>query len=179
MSEFKSVAMVRHRVDSVWETTRDALPHLVPYFDDVDQIVVERRTEQPDGRIEIVNRWRAKAAIPSSLSAIVRPEMLAWTDRALWDSRDRTCRFRIDTIFLPDRVRCSGTSRYEEAMGGRGTRVTFHGNLEVSARQLPGVPSVLEGVIARGIEAFVTAMIPGNLRKITEGVARHLDARGG
>src|SRR4051812_30278992 len=120
MSEFKSLAMAKHPLESVWSTTRDSLPSVAPYLDDIERVVVESRTEHPDGTIAIVNQWQAKAAIPAALAAVIKPEMLAWTDHAVWDPRDHVCRFRIETRFFPDRVRCSGTTRYEAAMGGRG-----------------------------------------------------------
>jgi hypothetical protein len=104
--------------------------------------------------------------------------MLSWTDHAVWVPSEHVCRFRIETRFFPDRVRCTGTTRYEAAMGGRGTRVSFHGELTVSAKGLPGVPAFLEDTVAKGIETFVVALIPNNLRKVVEGVGRYLDAGG-
>jgi hypothetical protein len=174
VSEFKSLAMAKHPRDRVWSATRDALPGVVPYLDDVESIVVASRTEGPDGTVAIVNEWRAKASIPAALASVIKPEMLAWTDHAVWDPREHVCRFRVETRFFPDRVRCSGATRYEPAMGGRGTRVSFSGTIEVSPRGLPGVPAFLEATVAKGIEAFVAALIPQNLRKVVEGVEAYL-----
>ena len=38
-----------------------------------------------------------------------------------------------------DRVDCVGVTRYEEAMGGRGTRIVLEGELDVATGKLPGV----------------------------------------
>jgi hypothetical protein len=176
MTDFKSLVMAKHPRDRVWSATRDARPSVVPYLDDIERIVVESRTEGADGTISIVNQWRAKAKIPPALAAVIKPEMLAWTDHAVWDPREHACRFRIETRFFPDRVRCSGTTSYEVAMGGRGTRVSFSGKIQVIAKGLPGVPAFLEETVSSGIEAFVAALIPGNLRKVVDGVAAYLTA---
>lgn len=178
MSTFKSLAMAKHPLERIWTTTRDSLAEVVAYLPDIDQVSVMSRSEGPDGTVSLVNRWKAKVSIPAALAGVIRPEMLMWTDYAEWDPREHVCRFRIETGFFPDRVQCSGVSRYEPAMGGRGTRVSFEGDFKVSAKGIPGVPALLEGTVSKGIEAFVSALIPGNLRKVVEGVERYLDARG-
>ncbi len=61
-------------------------------------------------------------------------------------------------------------------MGGRGARGSFDGELTVDTRGMPGLPSVLQGTVQKGIEAFVVALVPSNLRKVVDGVARFLDA---
>lgn len=178
MSAFRGMAMARQPVERVFATARDALPEVAKYLDDVERIVVVERAELPDGSVRLVNRWTARARIPAALSAVVRPEMLTWIDRATWDPHDHVCRFGIEMGFFPDRVRCTGASRYEPAMGGRGTRVSFEGELVVMATGLPGVPAFLEAAVSKGIEAFVSALIPGNLRKVVDGVVRYLDGMG-
>ncbi len=177
MSEFKSVAMAKHPRDRVWSVTRDALSEVVPYLDDIERVLVESRTEGTGGTVAIVNQWKAKAAIPTPLTSIIKPDMLCWTDRAVWDPRDHVCSFRIETRFFPDSVRCTGVTRYEVAMGGRGTRVSFRGSLEVSAKGLPGVPAFLEPTVSKGVETFVAALIPNNLRKVVDGVEAYLAAQ--
>ena len=175
MTAFKSVAMVRHPVEEVWKTLRDDLPSVVPYLDDVASITQEDRAEHPDGTVRLVNRWKASTAIPAAVKGVIKPEMLTWLDRAEWDPKLHVCSYKIETAFFADRVRCAGTSRYEPAMGGRGTRVTFEGEIHLSAKGLPGVPGFLEGTVAKGVEAFVAALIPNNLRKVVEGVGEYLE----
>ena len=105
MSEFKSLAIAKYLRADVWAAMRDALCDVAPHLGDIERIVVESREERADGTLYVVNRWHAKAPIPAALSSLIKPEMLAWTDHALWDPREHVCRFRIEPAFFPDRAR--------------------------------------------------------------------------
>jgi hypothetical protein len=170
MSEFRTLTMVRHPRAVVWETIRDRMPELGALLDNVREIRPESREEGPEGRTTVVNTWVGKAAIPAPLRKLVRPELLTWVDTAIWDPAVWECRWRIEPHFEPERTRCSGTTSYVEAMGGRGTRIVFEGSLDVDARGVKGVPSFLADRLSGGIEKFATGLIPGNFRKLAEAV---------
>ena len=168
MKTFKSIVVVKHPPALVWATIRDRLSELVPLLDDIEKITVVERKEEMDGTVRLVNLWKANPKIPAMLASVVKPSMLAWTDRAEWNPRTYQCKWRIEPQFFPDRTRCTGITSYETAMGGRGTRITFEGSLDVAAHSLAGVPSFLESTISKGIESFVTTLIPKNFRKLTD-----------
>jgi hypothetical protein len=104
--------------------------------------------------------------------------MLAWTDRAEYRPQSFECFWRMEPHFLPERIRCHGVTRYEDAMGGRGARITFEGDLALSLDNLPGVPSILESALKGGIETFVSALVPKNFRKLIDAVGQFLDSPG-
>jgi hypothetical protein len=104
--------------------------------------------------------------------------MLAWTDRAIWSAKAFECTWKIEPHFFADRVKSEGITRYEPAMGGRGTRVTFEGVLELSAANLPGVPAVFESAVLVGVETFLGVLIPKNFRKLIAAAAKVLDRNG-
>jgi hypothetical protein len=79
--------------------------------------------------------------------------------------------------FYPDRIKCCGVTHYEPAMAGRGTRITFLTNIELSVRDLPGVPAVLEDTVSKAIEFFVSVLVPQNFRKIAHAVGGLLDTK--
>lgn len=176
MKEFKSIVVVTHAPDPVWRTIRDRLPELARLLDDIEQVTVAERREQRDGTVELVNLWKAKPQIPSVLSSVVSPAMFAWTDRARWNPQTRECRWDIEPQFLSESTRCSGTTRYEAALGGRGTKITFAGGFEIAAHNLAGVPAFLDGTISKAIESFVTSLIPRNFRKLAQAAQTLLDA---
>lgn len=62
-------------------------------------------------------------------------------------------------------------------MGGRGTRITFVSNIELSTRDLPGVPAVLESAVSKAIEFFVTVLVPQNFRKVAHAIGGLLDTK--
>ena len=172
----RSISIVRHPLDAVWTAIRDHLPELVRYLDDIESVTVQSREELPDGTVRLVNLWRAKPKLPAIVANRIRPDMLAWTDRAEYRPATRECHWNLEPHFFSEHFRCPGLTRYEPAMGGRGTRVTFENDLQISLQRVPGVPSLLEGTLASGIESFVSALIPKNLRKLTDAAAKFLDA---
>jgi hypothetical protein len=157
MKPFKSTMVVHHPPSVVWATVRDHLPELVPYLPEVASVTTRSRVAAPGGVVLLVNHWVAKVAIPAGLASVVREDMLGWTDYAEWRDSTAVCTWRVEPGFHPDRVRCSGTARYEPAMGGRGTRVTFEGTLEI----VPG-GGLLGAPVARALESFISAVIPRN-----------------
>jgi hypothetical protein len=177
MKDFKSIVVVAHPLKLVWETIRDRLPELGLLLDDIENITVVDRREEADGSVFLVNIWKANPQIPSMLSSFLNPSMLVWTDRAEWKSRLHECRWRIEPHFLPDGIDCNGVTRYEPAMGDRGTRITFAGELDINGHKLKGVPSFLESTVEKGLESFLTSLIPKNFRKLTQAATTLLNER--
>ena len=166
MKTFKSVILVKHAPEIVWQTVRDRLPEMVPYLDDVKTIKQEYR-EQLDGSLKLTNIWQANIALPAKVQSILDANSLKWTDRAEWIDALDECQWTIEPHFFQDRVLCSGTTRFEPAIGGRGTRITFAGELSVDAKNVPGVPAFMEASATSTIESLITTVIPKNFRKIT------------
>ena len=71
--ELNADARIAFDRETVYKTYRDDLPQLVPYLPDIKRIVTESREEQTDNDVtllRLVNRWEAKAEIPSLLRGL-------------------------------------------------------------------------------------------------------------
>ena len=131
------------------------------------------RTEADDGSTVVTNIWQARPKLPALLAARLKPEMLRWTDRAVWSPREHTCSWRIDPHYFTGRIACQGSTRFEPAMGGRGTRLTFSSEFRLGQN---GKPSALEDVVLRGAESLLQGLIPKNFQKIVTALTAHLDS---
>jgi hypothetical protein len=174
MKTFKSIAMVKYPPALVWATIRDQLPELVPLLDDIEQITVVERADTPDGATRLVNLWKANLSIPPVLTTVIDPDTLAWTDRAEWRPRSFECHWRIEPQFLPEGTQYSGVTRYDSALGGRGTRITFEGQLDVPAGALAVSSPFVESALARGAESVAATLIPKNFQKLAQAVSAFL-----
>ena len=174
----KSVAIIKHPLDLVWRTIRDRLPEIAPLLDDIETVTSISRTTAADGAQHIVNVWKSRPHLPAIISSRLDPEMLAWTDRSIWPVKGFECTWKIEPHFMAERFKFEGSTRYEPALGGRGTRITFEGVLDIFAANLPGVPAVYEGAVLRGIESFLGALIPKNFNKLVHATAKILDRKG-
>ncbi|MBI1948667.1 MAG: hypothetical protein HYS27_23475 [Deltaproteobacteria bacterium] len=161
-----------------FHTYRDELQNLVPHLPNVRSIEVKESEDAPGGvasRTRKLNLWRAKADIPAAAQRLIKPEMLAWDDHALWDEADWTCEWRVVPHFFGDRIRCSGKNRY--LVDGEHTILQIRGDLTVDANGLPGVPRLIAGTVAAAIERFVVALLTPNLTSVSKGLEAYLRSK--
>lgn len=173
MKRFSTVAVLKHPRDQVYLAVRDRLPALADRIADIRAIETEQRLEHDDGRVDLVNTWRVDATVPAVLRKVIAQDQLAWTDRARWSQEDWACQWTIEPHLHPDRVRCSGTTSFAPAMGGRGTKLTFAGTFEVIG-QIPGLPALVQGPAATALETLVGGTIPRSFRRMVDVVKTDL-----
>lgn len=176
--EFRAVVVLKHPVDRVWQVMRDELEEAVARGEGIRELVVLERQAQAAGGVRVVSRWQAEVSVPVLAAPYVDEDMFRWLDEAVWLEGVHECRWSITTLHLPDRIDCRGRTRYEPALGGRGTRLTMEGTLHWDLRGYLNLPSPLEATVSRGIESFVSGMIPRNFRNVTQAVQRQLEAGG-
>jgi hypothetical protein len=176
MKDFKCVVMSKQSTERLWVTVRDQMPELAAMLDDIDRVTVIDRRKLQGGRIQLVNEWRAKPRFPISLESVIGSDTFVWLDHAEWIDASQQCQWRIEPEFLSGRIHCHGTTGYEPAMGGRGCKVTFQGQLHVDAGAVGGAGKLLERSLVSIVESVVTVMIPKNFRRIVEAAERRLQA---
>ena len=173
--EIEASARIRFPRELVFRTYRDRLPELLPYLPNVRGIQVVSRADEDGGAVtRLHNLWRARGEIPRPAQIVLKPDMLAWDDHAVWDERAFTTGWRIQTHAFRDHVRCSGTNTYTEEGGA--TVLRIRGQLDVKLERVPGVPAFLSRTIATLVEQAIVAMIRPNLLAVADGVGKLLAA---
>lgn len=162
--------MVKYPQEDVWAAVRDRLPEMVPYLDDVKSITQEYRLQNPDS-VELINIWQADIDLPAKVKSIIDVDKLKWTDSAEWIESKQQCLWVIEPHFFKGRIDCTGSTRFEPAIGGRGTRITFAGELGIDVSNIPGIPAFMEPAATKTVESLITTVIPKNFRKITDALA--------
>jgi hypothetical protein len=158
-----------------FRTYRDELPALVPYLPNVKSIEVKETEQAPGGvatRTRKLNLWRANVDVPSFAQSVLKPDMLAWDDHALWDEADWTCEWRVAPHFFADRIKCAGKNRY--IADGDGVILQIRGDLTIEAKGLPGVPRLLTNTVNAGVEKFIVALLTPNLTSVSKGLDAYL-----
>lgn len=174
--EFKTLALVKYPLPRVWQAMRDEMPRLSKHLDDIESITQTERTETPE-MISIVNVWQAKPKLPDIIARHVDTSKFSWTDYAQWDERKMLCRWRIEPKAFTTHFGSSGETRFEPAMGGRGTRITFTGQAEVKISVVSdGVRKILEDTVLKSAMNFVQGVISKNFRKMADALAKHLES---
>jgi hypothetical protein len=165
VKHFRTIHVVAQPADRLYCTVRDRLPEIADMLDDVDSVRVLKRSQDSGGRLSLVNEWRARIRFPAVLEGFVRPDSIGWIDRAEWHDGEHRCRWVIEPTFLPGQVHCRGNTRYEPAIGGRGVRVTFEGEIEITLGGAASVRGPLDQTLSGFVESIVTTLIPRNFRK--------------
>lgn len=175
MKTFKSIVLSKHPVEPLWLMLRDQMPALADSLDDIERVTVVERRQAAGGRVRLVNEWCAKPQLPIPLKPVIGSDSFIWLDHAEWIEAEKRCAWRIEPRFLPGRIQCHGSTQYAPAMGGRGARITFEGELDVTPGPKAGAVRLLEQSIMPIVESVVTVMIPRNFRRIVEAADRRLD----
>ena len=169
MKSFRSLAVLKRPNDELWAIMRDHLPKIAPGVADIEEVRELERSSNTDGAVHIVNRWQVRATMPQAIRTMLKLDELAWIDRNTWDEAAGVCTWSIEPCFLTEHIACAGTTSFASAMGGRGSRVTFEGSLQLKAGFLPlgGIEKLVTGFV----ESVATTIIPRNLRAVVEAAA--------
>jgi hypothetical protein len=177
MKDFRCLVGVRHPPQELAGAVRDLICQVGSSLEHVEQVATVTRVERPDGSTALVNEWRVNPTLPAALNGVVTRDMLGWLDHAEW-SRDLSgCEWRIEPFFMGKAIRCQGETRFESAMGGRGTRAIFEGRLDIDPSALALLQPAWRGPASAAVELLIGTIIPKNFRKTVEAVSGLLEAK--
>ncbi|HME28160.1 MAG TPA: hypothetical protein VKI44_43720 [Acetobacteraceae bacterium] len=170
MKNFRSVVVLKRPPQELSAVMRDHLVEFAGSIADIQEIRQIERTTGGDGTVHIVNQWRVRQQIPTAIRSMLKIGELGWIDRNSWNDATGTCCWTIEPSFFGDYIACSGQTTFTEAMAGRGSRVTFAGELDLKPGLLGSLGSV-EPLVSGFLETIVTTIIPRNLRAVVEAAA--------
>jgi len=160
--EIQADGLVHHPRELVFRTLRDRLGDIVAFMPNVTAIDPIDRVEEGPGRHSIVNVWHGEGAIPAVARRFIKPNMLQWTDRAVWDEAAWTCEWDQETAFFANRVGCSGRNHYVEVEPGV-TGIEIRGTFSLRLKGLAGLPGPLARRATPAVERFIVGLITPNL----------------
>ena len=170
MKTFKNIVVLKQPFQPVWQTMRDRLSELPPLVDDIESIrVIERQSD--NGKVRLLNEWRSTQSVPVFLRNSLGAAAIEWLDHNVWDDATSQCKWRIEPNVLRGHITCEGTTSFESAMAGRGTRVTIEGTFNLAPAAVRGLAGPFEQAVTSFVESIVSTMIPKNFRKILEAAA--------
>ncbi len=174
---FKTISIIKFPVGIAWNTMLHHLPDIAKDVDDLESITEIERINISEEIIKVVNIWEAKPKLPAIIMKHIQPDMLQWTDTATWKEKEKIIEWQIHSHHFHEEMQCKGTTVFENAMGGKGCRLTFSGSIEWKGKVLSFSMGMLDRTISKGIEGVLTQMIPSNFRKITEMMSKYIDKK--
>jgi len=177
MKTFRCLVGVRHPAPRVAAAVRDLMSEIAPSLEHVERICALTRAERADGGVALVNEWRVNPALPPALESLVAREKLGWLDHAEWAADLTSCNWRIEPHFMAEAIDCRGVTRFEPAMGGRGARVTFEGELDIDPAALSSIPVAWRAPASVAVEMLISTLIPRNFRRTIEMIDARLSEK--
>ncbi len=159
----RTIVVARVPCKVIWHVMRDRMEELASYLPDIERIESQSRETRGDGILKVVSLWRARPNLPPLIASNLKHEVLEWTDRADWREAELETHWQIEPHFLSRQTEYSGTTRFAEALGGKGTRLTF----EVDVMDLND---------SKGIGSIVTTIIQRNFRELVGAATRLAEA---
>lgn len=161
--QFSTVSIIKHPLELVWDAMQYRLPEIAVQVDDIAEIVGLEHLITETGHNKVINVWKAAPPLPDFLKNMVQPDMLTWTDSAEWNPDSRNCFWNIESHYFREKMICSGVTTYHPALGGKGCRLSFEGELKWHA-------GALNSIVMQGMDTVLGSLIPSNFRKLSAAV---------
>ena len=161
--DFKCTETVKYPLPLAWETLRDHLPEIAASQDDIKYVKVKKRDKKDPQAHHVISTWQADPPLPSFLKSFIKPDMLIWTDDAVWDNEKYICSFDIKTNYKVEDIHCIGNIKMEAVDKGKGTRIVYSGTLTIKKTAHSSI--FMTGFIITGIEAVASRLISHNFSK--------------
>jgi hypothetical protein len=175
LMEFECTDDVGHPGDDVLTLIRDDMPAIVPYLNDVEEIKVLEKKDEPGG-LRMVNFWRGSVSkAPSIVQKFLSPDLVTWHDHAFWPTGQRRAEWRLEPRVGGKLFECTGTTTVIAGKDEKSCRIQVRGKLNVYPERVPGVPRLLAGAIRSKIEGFIVSMIVPNMQTLAHGVQNYFD----
>ncbi|MCB9228584.1 MAG: hypothetical protein H6618_03145 [Deltaproteobacteria bacterium] len=167
------IDMIQASAMDVFLIVRDKLPELSRFLPNISEVKQISREEQPDGMQKIVNHWFADVELPSLIRAFLSKSLLSWKDTAVWNEKDLTVSYQLESFVVNDLFRAEGKNVFEDC-GDEGTRLSLCCSVEIIPEKIPGVPVFLMKKVNPVIEKVIEKMLQPNLTSLGKGLRDYL-----
>lgn len=171
MKSFSTLVVLRALPQTLFAAMRDRLSEIGTALADIEAIT-ELERSQTGNALHVVNRWQARQRVPAILQARLGGSEISWLDHASWNEETLTAHWDIKPSIGGGAITCTGTTRFDAAMAGRGCRALFEGDLTIAPEFLRSFAGPFERPVRALIESVATTLIPANFRAAAEAVAR-------
>jgi len=163
--DFHCTETLKYSLPLVWENLRDHLPDVAAAQDDIEYVKVEKRNTKDPKSTHVISTWKSDPPLPSFIKGFIKPDMLIWTDDAVWDNVDHICNFNIITHYKVEDITCVGSIKLEAA-GAKSTRIIYSGVFSIKKTSKSSV--FMTGFIIKGIESIAGTLISNNFAKVVK-----------
>ena len=161
-------------IENVYFAMRDHLPELAAYMPNIESIEVQKR-ELKNDVLHLVNKWNpSDTEIPTIAQPFIDTKNTYWIDHATWSDPQKSCSWKLEMGFMPNRVKCTGRT-YFVALDDHNTDMIVEGVLSLDLKGL--VPRLFLGKATKAVEKFVGKLTQPNFQKTAQALTDYLRAQ--
>ena len=170
--EINVTTRIPFSIQKVYLAMQDHLPELAEFMPNIESITVEKKEKLDDDWLLLVNRWKtAPTEIPAVAKPFIDQDKTHWLDYAKWNPKTHFCNWRLEMGFMPDRIKCSGSTSYH-SIDANQTEMRINGSLEINLKGL--VPRLLLRRASSGVEKFIARLVQPNFQKTADALTAYL-----
>jgi hypothetical protein len=132
----KLTLVLMHPREKVFDVLFEHTCELAPYLTYVEQAVLLQYFVSRDGKVHTVQQWRANAKIHPLLSQHLDDGLFEWKFSSQRNPGEFKSSWLAESGVHTATARCLGTVCFEQAAGGRGTRIVLELNLLINIAAL-------------------------------------------
>lgn len=151
-----------HSATEVYALVRDEMPKLLPFMPDVEELEQLTYERESPTRVRILNRWRAKASVPSLVEKFLPKDMFTWLDKAYWKDDEYCVDYELEGFGYA----AKGTNYFTPDGSGTKLRVTAEITIDPTKFKIPKLLfnkafPMIEGSVRKAVQPNLTALARG------------------
>jgi hypothetical protein len=171
---FKRTSIIKYPIELVWATMRDKMPEVVNLLPEIASVDISAYATTESGDVLVTKVWSAAPKLPDFVAKHIQSDMLSWTEYGEWVADSKVCAWSIESHGLKDAIDCKGETGFEPALGGKGTRITFSGNVEIDAQKLSERLRIANAISTQVLELVAHSVIPHNFGESAKAIEKYL-----
>ena len=174
MYEFHITDTFRYSLTDTFLATARDFDTLLEYIPNLTKLETIKHEKLDEHRDRFVVRFHADAVLPKIAHALVKPEMLRWSETILTDSQQKRIDWEVITDYFTENIHCKGVTTYHELP--EGTQVDLRGSFELAIEHVPGIPQFLVKKVVQLLEPFIGKLIAPNMMEFYDAAKHRLEA---
>ena len=175
MYEFHITDNFPYSVEETFYATARDFDTLLEYIPNLTKLETIKHEKLDEHRDRFVVRFHADAVLPSVAKALIKPEMLRWSETILTDSQQKRIDWEVITDYFTDHIHCKGVTTY--VVLPEGSQIDLKGSFELAIDHVPGIPQFIVKKVVQILEPFIGKLIAPNMMEFYDAAKKRLQTQ--
>ena len=155
--------------EDVFYTFRDKTKEFAKHIPNVTEVKIKEKKKLDKSRTSLSTVWKGFGNIPLVVRAIVKPEMISWTEDDIWDEEGLIMTWKCEPFYFKEFFTCHGKWTFKD-VGEEQAKVKLDGILKVYIPSFPGVPDSVAQTAGGIVEKVIFKYLEPNLQATIDAI---------